>query len=344
MDKLQEERYSRQILFAGIGEAGQQSLLNARAVIVGCGALGTVQAEGLVRAGIGHVRIVDRDFVEASNLQRQTLFDEEDARAGLPKAVAAERRLQAINSGVRVEGLVEDVNHTNILELIEGAQIILDATDNFETRFLINEASVKQKIPWIYGACVGSYGLTVTVVPGQTPCLRCLFQNAPPIGASPTCDTAGVISPIVNTVASLQVSEALKVLTGHMEKLHGKLINLDLWDWRLTAVDVSKARTPNCATCVEHKFEYLKGKEGSSGIVLCGRNSVQINRRLGRVTDLGQLAERLKALGEVVYNEFLLKFKTDTYEIAVFADGRGIIKGTKDIGVAKSVFSKYIGG
>ncbi|MBI1748496.1 MAG: ThiF family adenylyltransferase [Acidobacteria bacterium] len=341
---MRSERYSRQILFPGISEPGQEELLKATAVIVGCGALGTVQAESLVRAGVGHVRIIDRDFVEESNLQRQTLFDEADARAGLPKAIAAERRLRQINSSVRVEGIIEDVNPTNILELIAGARIILDATDNFETRFLINDASVKTTIPWIYGACVGSYGLTMTIVPGETPCLRCLFQSAPPLGASPTCDTAGVIAPIVNMIASLQVTEALKLLVGKFEKRHGKLINLDVWDWRLTAIDLTMARRLDCATCAHHEFEYLHGKATGAGMVLCGRNSVQINRAAGQSTDFAQLAERLQSLGEVMYNDFLFKFKTDLYEIAVFADGRGIIKGTKEIGVAKTVFNKYIGG
>ena len=344
MDKREEERYSRQILFAGIGAEGQERLLAATAVIIGCGALGTVQAESLVRAGVGRVRIIDRDFVEESNLQRQTLFDEADARAGMPKAVAAERKLRRINAGVHVEGLIEDVNPTNIEELIAGAQVIMDATDNFETRFLINEAAVKNDIPWVYGACVGSYGLTMAVVPGQTPCLRCVFAGAPPIGASPTCDTAGVIGPIVQVIAALQVGEALKLLTGRHDRLHRRLINLDLWDWRVTAVNVGQARAAACPTCVERRWEYLVGREGSAGVVLCGRNSVQINRPAGRPADLEQMAARLQTLGDVVYNEFLLKFKTDAYEIAVFADGRGIVKGTRDVGVARSVFAKYIGG
>lgn len=337
------DRYSRQVLFSGIGEKGQEKILAAKAVLIGCGALGTVQAESLVRAGLGTLRIIDRDFIEASNLQRQTLFDEEDMKNGLPKAVAAEKKLRKINSEVVIEGVVEDVNHTNIEEFVSDAQLILDGTDNFETRFLINDVSIKHKIPWIYGACVGSYGLSMAVVPERTPCLRCLFLNGPPLGSAPTCDTAGVIAPIVHIIAAWQVADALKILSGNLDRLSKKLINVDVWESRVHMIDVSGARTSDCPACGKHKYEYLRGKEGSAGVVLCGRNSVQINRLAGKSIQLPALAERLKNVGEVVYNEFLLQFQADGFEIAVFADGRGIVKGTKDIGVAKSVFAKYIG-
>lgn len=337
------EKYSRQILFPGIGAEGQRKLLASHVALIGCGALGTVQAESLVRAGVGHLLIVDRDFVEESNLQRQVLFDEEDARQGWPKAVAAERKLKQINSEVMVRGLVEDVNYTNIEEIVAGADLILDATDNFETRFLINDVSVKHKIPWVYGACVSSYGVSMTVVPERTPCLRCVFQTAPGMGEALTCETAGIISPIVNVIASIQVCEALKILTGNLDRLTNQLVNFDLWEGKLHLVDVAHARNDSCPTCVGHNYEHLRGHEGSDGIVLCGRNAVQIHRLGGERIELAKLAESLRRVGEVRFNEFLLKLKVHGYEITVFPDGRGIVKGTEQLALAKSLFAKYIG-
>jgi molybdopterin/thiamine biosynthesis adenylyltransferase len=338
------EKYSRQALFPEIGEEGQARLIQSKVVILGCGALGTVQADALCRAGVGSLRIVDRDFLEESNLQRQTLFSEDDVQKGLPKAVAAEKRLRQINSQVRVEGLVADVNYKNIERFVEGTDCILDATDNFETRFLINDVAVKYKIPWIYGSAVGSYGLSMTVIPFETPCLRCIFESLPPPGTSPTCDTAGVLAPIVNVIASIQVTEALKILTGNSHCINRKLIFFDVWKSSWKQYEIANAKNEGrCAVCQLGRFEFLEGKEGSTVTILCGRDSVQINQGGGNRLDFEQLAKRLRPLGLVQFNQFLLRFNLDHYEIAVFPDGRGIVKGTKDTNVARSLYARYIG-
>jgi adenylyltransferase/sulfurtransferase len=338
------EKYSRQVLFTQIGQAGQERLLRSRIVIFGCGALGTVQADTLCRAGVGNIRIVDRDFLEESNLQRQTLFSEEDVRQALPKAVAAQRRLSHVNSQISVESFVTDVNHRNIERFIDGMDCILDATDNFETRFLINDVAVKYGIPWIYGAAVGGHGLTMTIIPFQTPCLRCIFETMPAPGTSPTCDTAGVLGPIANIIASIQVTETLKILTGNLHRISRQMISVDVWEnvWKL--LDISEARREGeCPTCKLGRFDFLSGEEGSSITVLCGRNSVQVNSHSTSLLDFEQLANRLRPLGNVHFNQFLFKFDLDNYEIAVFPDGRGIVRGTKDTAVARSLFAKYVG-
>ena len=335
-------RYSRQILFDGIGPAGQAKMISGRVALVGCGALGTVQASLLVRAGVGTVRIIDRDFVEESNLQRQILFDEEDVRSLLPKAVAAERKLRAANSLVNVEGLVEDVNPSSIGRLLEGFDLIVDATDNFDVRFLVNDFAVKNSIPWIYGACVGSYGLTFTILPGETACLRCVFENAPPAGLSPSCDTAGVIGPIVGSIASIQVAEALKILSGRRERVHRRITTLDLWDNRRDLIELPP-RDPECPCCGKGEFPYLEGALGADASSLCGRNSVQIRRRDGARIDLEELAGRLSSLGQLEKNRFLVRAAIDKYQLTVFADGRAIISGTYDLGVAKSLYARYVG-
>ncbi len=335
-------RYSRQVLFGGIGAAGQKKLMAARAVLVGCGALGTIQASLLVRAGVGTVRIVDRDFVEESNLQRQILFDEDDVRSLLPKAVAAEKKLRAANSLVQVEGVVEDVNPSSIGRLLSGFDLILDATDNFDVRFLVNDFAVKNSIPWIYGACVGSYGLSFTILPGSSACLRCVFENAPPAGLSPSCDTAGVIGPIVASIASLQVAEALKILAGSRGRVHGRITTLDLWDNRRDFIELP-SRDPECPCCAKGEFPYLEGVLGADATTLCGRNSVQIRRRDGARIDLEELARRLGSLGRLEKNRFLLRAAIDNYLLTVFADGRAIISGTYDLGVAKSLYARYVG-
>jgi molybdopterin-synthase adenylyltransferase len=336
---MNSEKYSRQILFSPIGTKGQERLLQAKVVIVGCGALGTAQANAVVRAGVGTVRIVDRDFVEESNLQRQMLFDETDARAGLPKAVAAERKLRQINSEVHVEGVVADVNSGNMEELIEGFHVALDATDNFETRFMLNEAAVKLEIPWIYGAAVASYAATMTILPGRTACLACVFPKAPQ-GMHETCDTVGVISPAVSWAAAIQVTEALKILLGRESDLHGFLLAFDLWSNRFQ--QVKPARDPQCRVCVNHEFSYLDGG-GPTHISLCGRNSVQIHQAESRTLDLAALKVRLEQFGPVRANEFLLQFALDPYQLTVFPDGRAIIKGTQDPAVARSIYARYIG-
>jgi molybdopterin-synthase adenylyltransferase len=338
------ERYSRQILFPEIGEKGQERLTRSKVVIFGCGALGTVQADALCRAGVGMLCLVDRDFIEESNLQRQTLFSEEDVQEGLPKAIAAQKRLQRINSRVRIEARVADVNYRNIEPLVEAADCILDATDNFETRFLINDVAVKRNIPWVYGACVGSYGLTMTIVPSDTPCLRCVFETMPPPGASPTCDTAGVLAPIVNIISSIQVAETLKILTKNFHRINRKMIFFDVWENLWKEYEIASAKDEGeCPACYSRTFEFLEGKEGSTVTTLCGRNSVQIIPPGESSLGFEYLADRLRPLGSVRFNKFLLKFNVEPYEITVFPDGRSIVKGTQDTEVARSLYARYIG-
>ena len=339
-DSLQE-KYSRQILFAGIGEQGQARLLASSAVIVGCGAIGAAAASLLVRAGLGRLRLIDRDFVEPSNLQRQTLFDEADAREALPKAVAAQRKLLSINSSVAVEGVVADLTPQNAGELLDGFDLILDGTDNFETRFLVNDFAVKCMRPWIYAAAVASYGLTMTIRPGITPCLACLLETANNgQGLEDTCDTVGVLGPIVNLIASLEVAEAMKLLAGREKALHGRLISCDVWSGHFQSVRV--ARNPSCRACVRNDFSYLEG-EAQPHITMCGRDSVQVHER-GRALDLAALRGRLAAtVSDVRQNDFLLRFRVPPYEMTVFADGRAILKGTKDPAVARSLYARYIG-
>jgi molybdopterin-synthase adenylyltransferase len=334
------EKYSRQMLFKGIGPEGQERLLASRAVVVGCGAIGAAAANLLVRAGLGQIRILDRDFVEPSNLQRQVLFNEADAREALPKAVAAERKLRTINSEVRVEGIVADLNAKNVEELLEGFPLILDGTDNFETRFLVNDFAVKTRTPWIYAAGVASFGVTMTIRPGQSACLACLLDSSGGMGLEETCDTVGVLGPVVNLIASLEVAEALKLFAGREEALHGRLISCDVWTGRFQSVHPE--RNPVCRVCVRNEFAHLQG-EAQPHVTMCGRDSVQIHER-GRQLDFGILQERLASTVEDVrQNGFLLRFRVPPYEMTVFRDGRAILKGTKDPAVARSLYSKYIG-
>ena len=335
-------RYSRQILFEGIGALGQAALGRARVAVAGCGALGSLQASLLVRAGVGLVRIIDRDFVEESNLQRQVLFDEEDARAVLPKAAAAERALRRVNSRVAVEGKVEDLNTGTIGRLLEGIDLILDATDNFDTRFLLNDYAVKTSTPWIYAGCVGSYGLTFPILPGETACLRCVFESAPPPGTTPTCETAGVVGPIVGIIASLQAAEGMKIAAGRRERVNRRMLAVDVWENRCDAVDLPP-RDPECPCCGLRRFAWLEGEHGSDTVSLCGRNAVQIRRRDGARLDLDDLARRLGPLGRLERNRFLLRADIVPYRLTVFADGRAIISGTADPAVAKSVYARYVG-
>src|SRR5277367_187937 len=344
MNREQREKHSRQILFAAIGEEGQEKLLASSAVLAGCGALGTVVANLLVRAGVGRLRIIDRDFVEPSNLQRQTLFEESDAREVLPKATAAERRLRAINSGVQVEGIVADITPGNASDLLAGFPLILDGTDNFETRLLLNDASISLGIPWIYAAAVGSYGVTMTILPGETACLACLLEGdekSAAMGAEATCDTAGVLNAAVGVIASVEAAEATKILAGKPEALHGRLVSTDVWSGRFQSIRV--ARQLDCRACVRREFIYLEG-EAQPQITMCGRDSVQIHERR-RILDLDELGSRIsKASADSVHhNEFLLRFRVSTYEITVFADGRAIVKGTKDPAVARSLYARYVG-
>jgi len=335
------DRYSRQILFAGIGEEGQQHLAAASAVLVGCGAIGAATAALLARAGVGRLRILDRDFVEPSNLQRQSLFDESDARDSLPKAIAARQKLRAINSSISVEGIVADLRPLNAEEYLSGFDLILDGTDNFETRFLINDYAVKTGRPWIYAAAVGSYGVTMTIRPGFTACLACLLEGErTATGAEETCDTIGVLGPIVQLISSLESAEALKLLAGKEIALHGRLISSDVWSCRFQSVEISRA--PHCRACALREFSYLEGN-AQPHVTMCGRDSVQIHER-SRSLDLAALGARLaSAVESVRHNEFLLRFRVSPYEMTVFADGRAILKGSKDPAVARSLYARFIG-
>lgn len=337
-----QERYSRQILFNGIGKEGQRRLGEARALLVGCGALGSAHAEALARAGVGKLRIVDRDFVEASNLQRQTMFTEQDAAERTPKAVAAANHIREINSEIKVEAEIADVNHSNIERLVRDCNVVLDGTDNFATRYLINDACVKHERNWIYGAAVGSYGVTMTVRPHQTPCLRCVFEEAPPAASAPTCDTAGVIMPIISVVAAVQVAEALKLLTGDIAALHGSLMQFDVWrnEWRKINPGPP---APDCPTCALNKFPTLEAAAGDFAAVMCGRNAVQISPAQPTQVDFKALAERLSGAGEVKFNDYLLRFRTGEFELTVFQDARSIIRGTDEMKTARSLYAKYIG-
>jgi molybdopterin/thiamine biosynthesis adenylyltransferase len=337
-----DERYSRQILFSGIGKEGQRQLQQSRALIIGCGALGSAHAESLARAGLSRLRIADRDFVESSNLQRQTMFTERDAAERIPKAVAAANHIREINSDIEVEPEITDVNHSNIERLVKDCDVVLDGTDNFATRYLINDACVKHEINWIYGAAVGSYGVTMTIRPHQTPCLRCVFEEAPPAGSAPTCDTAGVIMPIISVVAAVQVAEALKLLTGQIEDLHRALMQFDVWrnEWRKINPGPP---SPDCPTCALGRFETLAAASGEFAAVLCGRNAVQISPAQATQLNLEELAERLRVTGEVKFNDYLLRFRTGEFELTVFQDARSIIRGTSEITTARSLYAKYIG-
>jgi adenylyltransferase/sulfurtransferase len=351
MDPNTYERYSRQILFGEIGEAGQQRLLESSAVIVGCGALGTALANLLVRAGVGKLRIVDRDFVEPSNLQRQTLFEESDAREALPKAVAAQRRLGAINSGVSVEGIVADVGPRNAEDLLRGFPLILDGTDNFETRFLLNDVAIHLHVPWIYAAVVASYGVTLTVRPGETACLACALESGDasrnndgsqtvPSGTEDTCDTVGVLGAAAGVIASIEAAEAIKLLLGKTDSAGGRLVSFDVWSGRFQSVRV--ARNPECRACAQRDFRYLEG-DAQPHLTMCGRDSVQIHERRKQL-DLAALGRRLApTVAEVRENGFLLRFRVPPYEMTIFADGRAIIKGTRDTSVARSLYARYIG-
>ncbi len=336
------ERYSRQVLFSPIGTGGQEKLANARVTLIGCGALGASHAEILARGGVGFLRIVDRDFVETTNLQRQTLYSETDARNRLPKAIAAKNRLAEINSEIEVDAIVADVNHSNIESFVEDVDLILDGTDNFQIRYLINDACVKLKKTWIYGAAVASYGATMTIFPGATPCLRCIFEEMPDAGSAPTCDTAGVIQPIIASVSAIQTTEAIKVLTGNNDKLHKSLIQIDVWnnDWRKIKLSHPNA---DCETCGKLNFEFLDAEAGEFSAVLCGRNAVQIAPTTSAPINLGNLANRLQNLGQVKINEYLVRFNVGDYELTVFQDARAIIRGTDDVSIARSIYAKYVG-
>jgi molybdopterin-synthase adenylyltransferase len=334
-----DDRYSRQIRFAPVGEEGQRRIRAARVAIVGCGALGSVQAELMVRAGVGTLRLIDRDFVEWSNLQRQFLFEEADASEGLPKAVAAARRLAKINGDVALEPMVADLTPANAADLLENIDLILDGTDNFETRYLINDAAVRAEIPWIYGAAVGSYGLKLAILPERSACFKCVYPE-PPQGAQPTCETAGVLGPVTATVAALQAGDALRILADGIANFRARLTTVDLWSGDIRQLD-PPARDPSCLCCARREFVHLDGSRRVP-ISLCGRNAVQIHER-ARPVNLGDLAARLSAVAPVRANDFAVRVVLEPYELTVFPDGRAIIKGTTDVGVARSLYARYVG-
>lgn len=339
MNSRERARYSRQIRFEGIGEAGQERLLASHAVIVGCGALGSVQAEMLARAGVGRLTIIDRDFVEESNLQRQFLFSERDAAEGLPKAVVARRRLGEINSAIDVRGVVADLDPGNVVELLAGVEVILDGTDNFETRYLLNDYAVSSGTPWMYGAAVGSYGVAMPIVPDETACLRCVYPE-PPTAPQPTCESAGVLNGATAFIGAVQAGEALKILSGHSDKVRHTILTADMWYGGVREIQ-QPARDPDCPACGAHKFPWLAGSRRVP-VSLCGRNAVQIHER-ARPVDLAELRGRLAPLGDVRANEFALRFFVDPFDLTIFPDGRAIIKGTTDVGVARSLYARYVG-
>jgi len=334
-----EERYSRQMLFAGIGVEGQRRLLAARVAIVGCGATGSAVATLLARSGVGTLRIIDRDYVEPSNLQRQSLFDEADAAESMPKALAAAKKIAAFNSQIVVEPQVADLTPANVRPLLQGAQLILDGTDNFETRYLVNDYAVQNSVPWIYAAAVGSYGVTLNVLPGKTACLACLFPD-PPRGTFDTCDTAGILNSAASLVASIEAAEALKLLVGADDKIRRTLLSFDLWTNAQAEVAASAARL-GCRACERRDFVHLAG-EGRPHVTMCGRNSVQIHE-CHRPVDFTEMSFRLKPHGVVRHNDFVLKFWHDPYEMTLFPDGRAIIKGTTDTALARSLYARYVG-
>ena len=338
------ERYARQTRFAPLGEAGQRKLLESTMLICGCGALGTVLANTLVRAGVGRVRIVDRDFVDLTNLQRQVLFDEDDVTSLLPKAAAAAEKLRRINSEVVIEPIVADVEAANISELCHGVDVIVDGTDNFETRFLLNDASLKLNIPWVYGGCLGAEGQTMTILPGETPCLRCLLHDTPPPGSTPTCDSAGILASIIGVIASMQALEALKIASGNRDAISRVLTVIDLWDNTMRQVKVASLReTGGCPACAGEDFPWLDGRRGSHTTVLCGRNAVQLTQARSVPLLLPELAQKLAGVGKVTRNPFLLRLQVDDFTLTVFPDGRAIIGGTEDIAHARTLYAKYIG-
>jgi len=336
------ERYSRQILFPEFGVEGQRALLRAKVVLVGVGALGSHIADSLVRAGVGHLVLADRDYIELNNLQRQALYDEDDIAQNLPKAEAAARKLRRINSTVTIEPRIIDVNPANVESLVAGANLLLDGTDNFSTRYLLNDTCVKHGIPWVYGGVLGSYGITMTIVPGRTACLRCLFAEMPPPGSTPTCDVAGILGPVVKIIGSLEAAEGLKLLSGR-GTLNPGLTTVDIWESHLETVAVAR-QEDTCPACGQRRFDFLQPGAGPQATTLCGRNAVHVTAPGSPQVSLFQLAERLRAVaGQVAVNEFMLRCTIEGYEFTIFPDGRAIINGTDDQSLAKTLYARYIG-
>ena len=341
MNERERARYSRQILFAPLGEEGQQRLLASRAVVVGCGALGSFHVDALARSGVGEIRVIDRDYVEESNLQRQWLFDEADAAQALPKSVAAQRKIAAVASSIRIDAVVEDLHAGNAESLLSGFNVILDGTDNFETRYLINDFAIKHKTPWIYGAAVGSYGLVMPVLPGRGACLRCVFRD-PPEGPHESCDTAGVLNAVTAWTASLQVADAIKLLSGNADAVRLNLTSNDVWRGEARSISVDRP-SPDCPCCVQGLYASLEARGRRREAILCGRDAVQIPSD-GRTLVLEDLRKKLEPLGEVRANQYALRFYSPPHEITVFSDGRAIIKGAAKVEIARSLYARYVGG
>ena len=336
------QRYSRQMILPGWGPQGQTRLAGKRVAVIGCGALGSHIANHLARAGVGALLLADRDYVEYHNLPRQVLYSEADAAAGLPKAVAAAQRLRQVNSEVELDPRVVDVNADTVEELIAGADLVLDGADNFEVRYLLNEACVKHKIPWVYGGVLGTYGLTAAIIPGETPCLNCLLGPLPPPGSAPTCETAGVLGPAVAVVAALEVTEGLKLLLERRDALLHSLVMVDVWTGDFERIRTQKSETA-CPVCDEGRYELLDAEQGSTTTVLCGREAVQISPRPPQQLDLPALARRLADLGPVSVNEYLLRLDAEGCQLTVFPDGRTVVKGTADPAVARTLYARYVG-
>jgi molybdopterin-synthase adenylyltransferase len=332
-------RYSRQTILPQIGTAGQEKLKKSHVLLLGCGALGTVIANALVRAGIGKLRIIDRDFVEIHNLQRQVLFNEQDIEEQIPKAIAAERHLRLINSSVEVEGIVADINCSNIERFVAGADLILDGLDNFETRGLVNDVCMKHRIPWVYGGVIATSGMTMNIIPGKSPCLRCVRLDSSDAKNTMTCETAGVLSAAPFIIGSLQTVEAIKILIGS-EALNRDLVAIDIWEGSFNHFKINSRA--DCPACLGH-YEYLDAKFGMKTTSLCGQNSIQILNPSAREISFEKLAKDLSPIVEVRYNKFMLRFTVDTYEIVVFSDGRAIVKNTDDESVARGLYAKYLG-
>ncbi len=340
---LRLARYARQVQFAPLGAQGQQRLLDSTALVVGCGALGTVVAEILARAGVGRLRIVDRDFLELNNLQRQVLYDEDDVARGLPKAIAAAEKLSRINRSIEVQPVVADLHADNVTEYLNGVDVIVDGTDNFETRYLLNDASLKYEIPWVYGGCLGAGGQTLTILPRTTPCLRCLYAEPPPAGTNETCDTAGIVAPIILVIGAIEAMEAIKILSGNREAVSRDLQVFDLWENRARQVSLASIEPWGPCPCEGKDFPWLEGRRANETAVLCGRNAVQLRSPQSRPIDLRRLAEKLTAAGEVEQNRFLVRCRVGDKTLTLFADGRAIIQGTQDPAEARSLYAKYVG-
>ncbi len=336
-------RYARQIQFPEIGQAGQEKLVEARVLVVGCGALGSVIAETLTRAGIGSLRLVDRDFVELNNLQRQVLYDEHDVARRLPKAVAAAEKLKLINNSVHFEAEVADLNFRNIERFVEGVDVILDGTDNFETRFLINDIAMQQRIPWVYGGCLGATGQTLSILPPDTPCLRCLYPEPPPPGSTETCDTAGIVGSIILVVAAIQSLEAIKIVTGRHDAVSRYLQVFDLWENRTRPIGLEGLAPFARCPCHRGEYPWLLGERAAQDAVLCGRNAVQLRFPSAESVSLEELERRWNTLGQITRNPFLVRLETDSHQITVFADGRAIVEGTQDPTAARSLYARYVG-